>query len=342
MTDDFQSELWRMHMGRDIRGLISMLKHENPIARRRAAAALRTLNATEAVKPLTKALESEPDAEARASIVAAIDALQEDDSDGGLDDPNFGDTPPSGDDESEGDLVRLMRLLKSDEATTVIAAAQELGKLNDKLAVEPLIVLFNAPDTPINVRLAVADALLELNSAPVEVTLLGALRSPEWRTRRNGAAILGKLKAAWAVEPLTEALIDQNGAVRLTAHAALRHIGTPEALEALASVNEKEDDDEKGKLPPPNKDPMPRTSTAELERKREATKPKRPTNPDGTPVKFKTDETHKIAWPRRTRRKEREVSPHIAPTKPLNPRTLEEAQARLREIQGRNAKTDDA
>lgn len=342
MTDDFQSELWRMHMGRDIKGLVQMLRHQNPVARRRAAAALRTLNATEAVASLTEALEKEPIPETRASIVAAIDALQEinventDDSNNAEGDDQQPEAPSP-----QSDLVRLVQLLKNADPEVAVAAARELGELNDKLAVEPLIFLFNAPDTPINVRLAVAEALLELNSAPVEVTLLAALRSPEWRTRRNGAAILGKLKAAWAVEPLTEALTDTNGAVRLTAHAALRHIGTQESMQALAAASDKNDEQDGKNALPPNKDPMPRSSTAELRRIREETKPKRPTNPDGTPVKFKTDETHKIAWPRRTRRKEREASPHIAPTKPLNPETLEEAQARLRAIQARRGKNSD-
>jgi hypothetical protein len=47
--------------------------------------------------------------------------------------------------------------------------------------------------------------------------------------------MLGHLEADWAVTPLTEALKDENELVRRTAHAALKHIGTPEALAALTA-----------------------------------------------------------------------------------------------------------
>lgn len=336
MTDsNFQTELWQMQMQRDIPGLIATLRHENPVIRRRAAAALRALGADEALQPLIRAFETEADPETRAHIAAAMESLQNTPPDKDEKPATANDVPA----EETSELSRLIQQLKSAHVEQVVEAAHKLGELSDKLAVEPLIFLFNAPDTPIKVRLAVAEALLELDSAPVEVTLLGALRSSEWRVRRNGAAILGKMKAEWAVEPLAKALNDTNGAVRLTAHAALRHIATPAAREALAAAmpsDEEETANEKEKtVPPPNKDPMPRQKTPELERIREGTKPKRPTNPDGTPIKLKPDDTHKIAWPRRTRRKNRPENQHIAPTKPLNPETLEEAQNRIRRMQAR-------
>jgi len=81
--------------------------------------------------------------------------------------------------------------------------------------------------------------LLKLESAPVEVALLGALRSSEWQVRRNSAAILGQLRAGWAVEPLAKAMFDGNEIVRKTAYAALKRINTPQAQRAIQLVRER-------------------------------------------------------------------------------------------------------
>jgi hypothetical protein len=75
--------------------------------------------------------------------------------------------------------------------------------------------------------------LIKLESAPVEVTLLAALRNPDWRIRRNATAVLGQLHADWAVHPLIAALRDEQEIVRRTAYAALKRIGTTEALQAI-------------------------------------------------------------------------------------------------------------
>jgi hypothetical protein len=52
--------------------------------------------------------------------------------------------------------------------------------------------------------------------------------------------MLGHLEADWAVAPLAEVLHDENELVWRTARAALKHIGTPEALAALEAVPEPE------------------------------------------------------------------------------------------------------
>ena len=76
------------------------------------------------------------------------------------------------------------------------------------------------------------DVLL-LDSAPAIVTLLGALRNPDWQVRRNAAAMLGMVRASWAVVPLVAALDDPNEIVRRTVETALESINTPEARVAL-------------------------------------------------------------------------------------------------------------
>ena len=83
------------------------------------------------------------------------------------------------------------------------------------------------------VRLAVAEALIKLQSAPAEITLLAALRNERWMIRRNAAAVLGQIQADWAVEPLIQSLRDPIEAVRRVARAALERIGTAEALAAI-------------------------------------------------------------------------------------------------------------
>ncbi len=131
------------------------------------------------------------------------------------------------------DVDRLIEVLKSRNPESVIAAARALGTLGNRMAVEPLVILFHNSSSPPAVRLSAAEALLELKSAPAVVTLLGALRRDSWEVRRNAAAVLGQIQAVWAVAPLAAALDDPHPVVRRTAAAALKRIGTAEAIAAL-------------------------------------------------------------------------------------------------------------
>lgn len=217
--------LWECETQFDLSGPLRGLKHNNAQIRRHAAATLAALNATRAVPELQAALGAEQDEAVQSALQAALRALNaESDS-----------TPAANTDEQ---ARRLIKQLESSTSEAVIEAAQRLGELRNKLAVEPLVFLFRNAKVSIQVRLAVAEALLKLESAPVEVTLLATLRHNDWHIRRNGAAILGQLRAEWAIEPLTRALEDPHRMVRRTARAALRHIGTPEARRALAQAEE--------------------------------------------------------------------------------------------------------
>jgi hypothetical protein len=135
--------------------------------------------------------------------------------------------------QSQRDVPALIAALKSRHPGNVIAAANALGELGDRIAVEPLVMLFQSSSSPPPVRLAAAEALLDLKGAPTIVTLLGALRRDSWQARRNAAAILGQIQATWAVDPLAVAMTDPHPVVRRTAAAALRRIGTAEAIAAL-------------------------------------------------------------------------------------------------------------
>jgi HEAT repeat protein len=200
----------------DVQGLIEALKNEDPGIRKRAAAALRTLGAVEAVPGLQKALEVEKDADARNNISAALDYLL----------PDQAET-----------LTMLIAQLKSIQPDIVLRAAKMLGDLKDKTAVESLVMVFYNVQLPGKVRLEAAEALIKLESAPAVVTLLAALRHADWRIRRNAIAVLGQLRADWAVDAIVVRLNDEHEIVRRTARAAIKRIGTPEAFQGLEAAD---------------------------------------------------------------------------------------------------------
>jgi len=211
--------VWQFQARHDVQGLIAALQFPDPEVRKRAAIALRMIDAIPAVPALKRALQSETDESARKSLFAALYILDHQTDVGGL--------------TRTRDVNGLIEALKSRHPENVVAAAQALGALGDRTAVEPLVILFHNSSSPPKVRLAAAEALLKLKSAPAVVTLLGALRRDSWEVRRNAAAVLGQIQAAWAVEPLNTALDDPNPVVRRTAAAALRRIGTADAIAAL-------------------------------------------------------------------------------------------------------------
>ncbi|MBZ0284490.1 MAG: HEAT repeat domain-containing protein [Anaerolineae bacterium] len=223
MTDP-NYDIWRMQAQNDTRGLIDLLKSPEVDLRKRAAMALRALGASSAIPALQMLLVAEGDPEVRMVLISTLDSLfqQEMDEDG----ENQSD--------EESQVVRLIAQLNSSQYEHIIRAAQTLAEMKEKIAAEALMMVFYNKRLPAQVRLAAAEALIKLESAPVEVTLLAALRNKDWHTRRNAAAVLGQLNADWAVEPLSVALRDTQEIVRRTAYAALKRINTPEAQRAIA------------------------------------------------------------------------------------------------------------
>lgn len=208
--------IWLLQTKRDVDGLIAALRYPDPVVRRGAAAALRALNAWQAVPALQAQLAIENDWQVHAAISAALQYLDHD-----LHIEIM---------IRNRDVRGLIKMLNSARTEDVITACEALGQLGDRNAAEPLIMIFRNLLQPARVRLAAAEALLKLESAPAVVTLLAALRRNDWQVRRNAAAVLGQLKAVWATEPLIQALKDPSPIVARTAAAALKHIGTPEAV----------------------------------------------------------------------------------------------------------------
>lgn len=210
----------------NIQGLVNALTADDLNIRRRAIIALRKLRATDAIPALQKALMAETDAENQALIGSVLETL------GAEQTPST--TSQAAPDENSVNVSQLVEQLNDEDSDVVVAAARGLGDAGDKMAVSALVLLFNDAKRSIHVRLAVAEALLKLESAPAQVALLANLRHTDWHIRRNGAAILGQLRAEWAIQPLASAINDAHPTVRRTARAALKYIGTPEARKALA------------------------------------------------------------------------------------------------------------
>lgn len=305
---EFKPDIWRLQAQFNTKGLIEALSNRDAGIRKRAAAALRALGAYQAIPDLEKMLTRENDPEVRAITLAAIATLQLEKAG-----RESGQVTSPAQTRSE----RLIAELKAThDVDRVVRLTKALGDAGDKQAVEPLVILFNSPKTPIRVRLAVAEALLKLESAPVEVALLGALRSPEWRVRRNGAAILGQLRAEWAIEPLAHALRDENEIVRKTALAALRHIGTEESKQAIEVVRQA--------LLKKKTSTTPRVATSE---------DKTPATPP-TPAPASTGEkAPNLQWPNRKPITETRTRMQ---TRPLDPQKLD------RLIESKKKKSDDS
>ncbi|PJF42332.1 MAG: hypothetical protein CUN55_10160 [Phototrophicales bacterium] len=217
---DRRPNIWKLQANQDIDGLCRALAYSDPDIRKRAAAALRALGATEAVDYLRQALQAERQPDVREHLMAALTHL----------DGSFSEAVAK---EKKRDAL-IQKLSTSHDAKELIEAAQQLGELGDQLATEALVTLFRNTTQPDRVRLAAAKALLNLKSAPSVVTLLAGLKKDNWRVRHNAAAVLGQLRATWATEPLIEALSDPHPNVRLAAAAALHRFQTRQALEALA------------------------------------------------------------------------------------------------------------
>lgn len=218
--NDLRLNIWRMQAQADTQGLIRLLDERDGDVRRRAAAALRTLGATEAIPALRAAVDNEKDIATRLHLAAALRHLLQE----SIEQERA----------SAEEVNRLIEMLRSGQPLRVIEAASTLGRMKNRLAVGPLVVTFNDSTLPGRARMAAARALLAMDSAPAVVTLLGALDSDDWHIQRNALAVLGHLRADWAVESIQRFLSSDNALIRRTARAALKSIGTPEALAALA------------------------------------------------------------------------------------------------------------
>jgi HEAT repeat protein len=221
LATDYLSGIWQLQAARDVDGLVYLLKSRSSAIRLRAAVALRMIADPAVVPALLDALDSESDGDVRRALLATIAGLQE---------TRWGARP------SHDALGALVRALHEGTESQRVEAALSLGDRGDARASEDLLAIVHDNGASTHLRYTCAEALLKLQAPTVEVTLLGALRHMNWHIRRNGAAILGQMRATWAVEPLTYALFDEHPHVRRTSFAALKMIDTREARYVLNTI----------------------------------------------------------------------------------------------------------
>jgi HEAT repeat protein len=113
-------------------------------------------------------------------------------------------------------------------------AANALGQLRDKRAVEPLIETLN--DHNEYVRKCTAEALGRIGSERATETLIEALKDKDVDVRVAAANALGQIGDERATEPLIAALKDQDGNLRLSAADALGQIGDDRAIQPLIDL----------------------------------------------------------------------------------------------------------
>ena len=247
---NLRPNIWQLQAQRDSKGLINALQNEAPEVRRQAAAALRVIGAVEAIPALRRALAAEQDALTHTHLDMVLETLlaERQETEAARSTQTF----------------QLIAQLKSSDPDIIIRAAQALGRLKDKTAVEALVLVFHNALLPANVRLAAAEALIEMESAPAVVTLVAALKSPSWQARRNAAAMLGLMNADWAVERLVDRLRDDHALVQRTAYAALQRIGTPRALEAARTFASQQARQQTPTAAPPQQKPAPAAPPPEV------------------------------------------------------------------------------
>ncbi len=144
-----------------------------------------------------------------------------------------------------GDRVsvrKLIELLEDSMPDVRKASAKALGKIRDTTAVQPLTVMYEKEHYE-DVADAGVRALIELGNTSVQ-PLLRLLRIGRPQVRAGAARALGKLEARIAVDPLIRALeTDPHPDVRIAALFALRQIGDPRGLDAVAQAVKDEDMD---------------------------------------------------------------------------------------------------
>lgn len=234
--------IWKLQAEKDIDGLAGALRYHDPEIRRRAAAALRVLGATSAIPALKQAYDREPDSDARDAIMVTLEYLDDDFAHSAM---------------RQRSKEELLHILTHGTPEETIRAAQSLAEAGDQLSTEALVLVFRNPFNRDDVRLAAAEALLKLKSAPAVVTLLAGLRKENWRIRHNAAAVLGQLRATWATQPLIERLEDENATVRSAAAAALRRFQTSQANQALETYKSRHSGKTGPLTPPPIAAPAP-------------------------------------------------------------------------------------
>ena len=126
----------------------------------------------------------------------------------------------------------LIQALKDDNESVRAEAATSLGNTKDDQAVYPLIQALT--DRKPVVRFEIANALVEIGKSAVE-PLIQALKDKKENSsvREYAASALGEINDTRAVDPLIQALNDDDSGVRWNSAYALGTIGDVRAVQPL-------------------------------------------------------------------------------------------------------------
>jgi|GEM_PF-3411545 len=215
---------------RAVEPLINALRDGSPDVCRAAAEALGKIGDKKAIEPLIIALRS------LFVRYAAIEALEKIE-------PEWHKTEVA-----KKQVPEFINALRNGCSDVRIGAAEALGKIGDKKAIEPLIIALR--DWDWRVRYAAIEALekIEPEWHKTEVAkkqvpeFINALRDKNSDIRKATARVLGKIGDERAIEPLIIALRDKYEWVRKAAAKALVKIGKP-AVESLIQTLRDEDPD---------------------------------------------------------------------------------------------------
>ncbi|SDW69166.1 HEAT repeat domain-containing protein [Nitrosomonas oligotropha] len=128
-------------------------------------------------------------------------------------------------------LQILIDALKDGDSSVRMSAANALGKIGDKAAVNALI--HSLKDENSAVRSRAASALGEIGDKAAVDSLIHSLKDEDSIARWTAAEALGEIGDRAAVDPLIHSLKDENSAVRWTAAEALEIIGDKAAVDPL-------------------------------------------------------------------------------------------------------------
>jgi HEAT repeat protein len=198
-----------MYKKRDVDGLIKVLKNKDGDIRQEAVRFLGMIGDSRAVEPLIQALK-DGDGIVQSSVAVALEKIG-------------------------GQAVEpLIRVLKVKNKNVQVWTEVILGSIKDPRAVEPLLQALKDEDQ--TVRAGAVDALCKIEEPAVEPLIQSLKKENNIVARLGIVTVLGGIGDMRAVEPLNQAMMDEDARVRLGALIGLEKIKRRKAEETGNSI----------------------------------------------------------------------------------------------------------
>ena len=133
----------------------------------------------------------------------------------------------------ESGLKYLIETLKNDDKNKIMFAALALGKLREKKAVEPLLLVIKENENYPEVIYKAIEVLGQLGDSKAVEPLTQILKGKNWHYAPSAADALGNLGDTKAVEELINSLDDKREEKKIAAAIALGKIGDKRAVKPL-------------------------------------------------------------------------------------------------------------